>query len=182
MRLVDPHSGKVTGPFKPQDIVAKIDRKTYALLQVAPGTLEKGATSWTMDQLPVCKLISKREEYQKQREAKRKTASHAAPAAVKDMQLTWNVSGNDLAHKVSRARKDVARGHKVHAIVLSKKGTRRVYPGTPEDEQRIQLVESIMHDLCTSEEDPAVTIGRVTRGPEWKNQRSLCELHVEPVA
>ena len=187
VRLVDPNSGKVTGPFKPQDIVAKIDRKAFALVQVAPGAASAAnaktaqAASWTMDELPVCKLVSKRDEYHKQREAKKRAQSHAAPTTTKDLQLTWGVSGNDLAHKLSRARKDLARGHKVHAVILSKKGTRRVYPGTPEDAQRVELVRSIQDALCVAE-DNDTPVARVTQGPEWKNQRSLCELHVEPLA
>ena len=109
------------------------------------------------------------------------SSASAAPTTTKDMQLTWGVSGNDLAHKLSRARKDLARGHKVHAVILSKKGTRRVYPGTPEDAQRVELVRSIQAALCVAEGNDT-PVARVTQGPEWKNQRSLCELHVEPLA
>ena len=39
IQLVDPTSGQLHGPFKPQDILAKIDRKAYLLMQVTKGCL-----------------------------------------------------------------------------------------------------------------------------------------------
>lgn len=182
VRLVDPTSGKISGPFKPKEIVAKLDRREYSLVQVAPGTLAKGATSWTLDELPVCKLVSKREEYQKHRDAKRKATTTAAPTVTKDMQLSWNVSENDLSHKVSRARKELARGHKVHVVILSKKGTRRVFPGSPEDDARTALVQKIQDDLCAPEPDTANPIGRANKPPAWRNQRAFCDVFLDPIS
>ncbi|WFD44461.1 suppressor of hpr1 [Malassezia psittaci] len=132
--------------------------------------------------LGICKVISKREEYKKNRESKviQKAAKISHPV-TKDMQLTWNVGDHDKNHKVQRARKDILKGNHIKVVILSRKGTPRVYPGTKEFYERVSFVEHLIDDLCLDREQMG-TIATVTHGPDWKNQRSVCELQVAPVA
>ena len=52
---------------------------------------------WTVEQLPICRLVSKSEEYQKQRNAKKRPKS-----STKEMQFSWVVGEHDMMHKVSK--------------------------------------------------------------------------------
>jgi len=182
IRLVDPTTNQLAGPYKPADILSKIDRREYVLQQVAAGAANTDQGSWTLDQLPVCKLISKREEYQRQREGKRRAQANAdsKPAPPKDLQLTWSVSEHDLTHKLAKARKELERGHKVRVVVISKKGTRRALPGSDEEARRIDLIKQLEHELCKPAEGEKDT-ARVVRGPEWRNQMSMVEVYLEPL-
>jgi len=180
VRLVDPASGQLQGPFQPRDILAKIDRKAYALLQVTETPAEAHSRAeWHMDELPICRLISKRQAYQKERE-KKKAPPSAAPPKV--LQLSWNVTANDLTHKIARARKDLERGARLRTVIVSKKGTPRVLPGSQEDERRTALVDTLLRDLCAPHADSDVAIARVAQGPTWKNGRSLVEWTLEGVS
>lgn len=187
IQLVDPASGQLSGPYKPRDILSKIDRREYILLQVTKGELElstpkgkeqKGANEWSLRDLPICRLISKRQEYARQRE-KKKTTKSSQP---KVLQLTWNVTGNDLAHKIAKARGELERGQKLRAVILSKKGTRRALPGSEEDERRTRLVDKVIEELCAPLPDTDERIARVTHGPVWKNARTLVEIMLEGYA
>ncbi|SHO78563.1 Uncharacterized protein MSYG_2910 [Malassezia sympodialis ATCC 42132] len=180
VRLVDPASGQLQGPFQPSDILAKIDRKAYALLQVTEAPAEaRDRAEWHISELPICRLISKRQAYQKERE-KKKAPPRAAPPKV--LQLSWNVTENDLTHKVARARKDLERGARLRTVIVSKKGTPRVLPGSQEDERRIGLVDTLLRDLCAPHADSDADIARVVQGPTWKNGRSLVEWTLDAVA
>ena len=180
VRLVDPAIGQLNCPYTPRDIVAKIDRKEFYLLQVAAGApAAPQKTEWTLDELPICRLVSKREEYQKQRDAKKAKSTQGPP---KDVQLTWNVSSNDLAHKLSKARRELERGTKVRVLIVSKKGTRRVLPGSEEEERRTQLVHDLQEELCRAAEGTHTPMARLARPAEWRNQRTLVEMLIEPLA
>lgn len=178
VRLVDPQSGELQGPFRPADILGKIDRKEFLLLQVAEGALQRGSKEWALKDLPVCRLVSKREAYQREREKKKS----AAPTSTKGLQLSWNVSANDLAHKVERARRDLERGHRVNVNVVARKGTPRVLPGSEAADQRLQLIEQLQHDLCAPPKDQTKPIGSIASPPKWKNDRSVVEFTVHGLA
>lgn len=179
VRLVDPASGQLQGPFQPRDILSKIDRKAYALLQVTEAPAEaRGRAEWHLNELPICRLISKRQAYQKERE-KKKASPSAAPPKV--LQLSWNVTENDLTHKIARARKDLERGARLRTVIVSKKGTPRVLPGSQEDERRTELVETLLRDLCAPHADSDAALARVAQAPVWKNGRSLVEWTLEGV-
>ena len=130
-----------------------------------------------MNELPICRLVSKRESHKRERE-KKKTA---APSAPKMFQLTWNVTGNDLSHKVAKARRDLERGHVVRVVVVSKKGTARVIPGSLEEERRLAMVDQLQADLCAPSSEGGGNIARMRSEPLWKNRRVIAELTLDPI-
>lgn len=184
IQLVDPASGQLRGPFKPNDILSKIDRKEYVLVQVTEGAFAKGDSKanvkqeWSLHELPICRLLSKRLEYARQRD-KKKTPTQSQP---KVLQLSWSVTGNDLTHKIAKTRRDLERGHKVRVVILSKKGTRRALPGSQEDERRTDMVQQLLTDLCAPTPDSKQPIARVNSDPTWKNARSLVEFMLDGIS
>ena len=181
VRLVDPKSGALAGPFHTKTILSKLDRSKFFLQQVAPpqpsrATVEYDPTSSpgsapvdvaTLVQFPICKLIDKKEEFDKQRNLKRNksasassstsadgTASQPTPSGgggSKEVQLTWSVSPNDLGHKLSKAKKEMLRGARINVVVTTKSGGRKYIKGLDpkEDERREQLLNQIEAFLCS---------------------------------
>ncbi|KAI3482194.1 hypothetical protein L1887_55164 [Cichorium endivia] len=101
VRLVDPKSGSLAGPFHTRTILAKLDRTKFFLQQVAPPQPDRATIQYNpqaagavdvsaLVQFPICKLIDKKDEFDKQRAIKRRTSSSAAAAGnvSKEVQLT----------------------------------------------------------------------------------------------
>ena len=172
IQLVDPTSGQLHGPFKPQDILAKIDRKAYLLMQVTKGAMDDPTPKkkeWSLRDLPICRLINKRVEYERQREKKKKPTSTQSKALT----LSWNVSDHDLSHKLSKARRELERGHQVRVEISAKSGTPRALPGSQEADDRLQLVEHILSQLTQASPTSEATLARITSPPSWNRSRTL---------
>lgn len=171
IQLVDPTSGQLHGPFKPQDILAKIDRKAYLLMQVTKGAMDDPTQKkeWSLRDLPICRLINKRVEYERQREKKKKPTSTQSKALT----LSWNVSDHDLSHKLSKARRELERGHQVRVEISAKSGTPRALPGSQEADDRLQLVEHILSQLTQASPTSEATLARITSPPSWNRSRTL---------
>ena len=171
VRLVDPVTGQLNGPFSPADILAKVNQREYVLVQVTSGDLgtEK---EWTVEQLPICRLVSKHEEYQKLRNAKKRPKT-----STKEMQFSWVVGEHDMMHKVTKVHQELERGHKVHVSIVGKRGYRRARPGTTEYSRRTEVFDRIINETCSRD---GRVVGIVHNPPKWHFQRSQVEYVVEP--
>lgn len=176
VRLVDPKTGALAGPFNTKQILSKLDRSKFWIQQVAPpqplrATFEYDPSSppssvdvSALVQFPICKLIDKKEEFDKQRALKRKSSpsSSASPSAgtssasgtSKEVQLTWSVSSNDLAHKLSKAKKEMIKGARINLVVTTKAGGKKYIKGLnpKEDQRREELLQEIETFLCSPEQ------------------------------
>lgn len=186
VRLVDPKSGALAGPFNTKQILSKLDRSKFWIQQVAPPQPSRATIEYdpsapagsvhvsVLVQFPICKLIEKKQEFDKVRAAKRKSSSSsgskdkaaggfgevrvgggAALTAVgtsKEVQLTWSVSPNDLAHKLSKAKKDMLKGARINIVVTTKSGGKKYIKGLnpKEDEKREELLRQIESFLCSA--------------------------------
>ncbi|WFD00039.1 suppressor of hpr1 [Malassezia yamatoensis] len=187
VHIVDPVTNKLHGPYVVKDILHKLRHSDFSLIQVRPGEPQEeldpilGSLSSDPGRLGICKVISKREEYKKNRESKViQKATKISHPVTKDLQLTWSVSDHDKKHKVDRAIKDLLKGNRIKIVILSKKGTPRVYPGTKGFYERLDFVHQLINELCYNKEQ-FETIASVTHGPDWKNHRSVCEVQIAPV-
>ncbi|KAL7751531.1 hypothetical protein RI367_002994 [Sorochytrium milnesiophthora] len=107
-----------------RDVLARLDRRNYDLLQVAtrPYTADPGAPAATASpplSLPVCKAVSRKLRYEK---AKAKKPEKSAHVVDKEVQIGVSASSHDLAVKVKRVYQFLASGHRVR-IVLEHKGS-----------------------------------------------------------
>ena len=131
LHLVDPTTNELykdpltNAPRPPRtryDVLRSIDRTTHRLVQVQ-------AASTELDNLPVCKIVSKKAAYQnterRKREAKEKKRAQAASSSLKTLELNWAIDGNDLRHRLERVAGFLAEGRKVEVILAAKKKGRK---------------------------------------------------------
>ncbi|SPO29380.1 uncharacterized protein UTRI_04891_B [Ustilago trichophora] len=195
VRLVDPKSGALAGPFHTKTILTKLDRSKFFLQQVAPPQPSRATVSYDPDfppsnvdvsalvQFPICKLIDKKEEFDKARNAKRKSSSESSTTASapsgaagsKEVQLTWSVSPNDLSHKLSKARKEMIKGARINVIVTTKSGGRKYIKGfnAKEDARREELLVEIERFLCSAGD--TATTAQETREGEAEKEAAVKE-------
>jgi translation initiation factor IF-3 len=81
---------------------------------------------------PVVKIRDKGEQYHKLKEWKKKQKTTAASNVQKEIQMTWGVESGDLAHKLSKARKELEKGNRVELVFAPKANQRFPSPALVE--------------------------------------------------
>ncbi|KAL1747792.1 hypothetical protein HDZ31DRAFT_31137 [Schizophyllum fasciatum] len=117
-------------------LLTSIDRKDYFVELV----------TYSRDTGALVKVINKRERAQQVREQKQRARASKKPAP-KEMQLTWATDGHDLAHKLSKARKDLTRGARVDIGFAQKSGQKELTER--EKQQKLQGVVDSLQDVAT---------------------------------
>lgn len=119
--------GRLNEPEPLRPLLASFDPKEWRLvcLEKVPDDPED-QRRW----IPVCKMINRKEEYDKERakKAERKTVTKktADPLNVKTLELNWAIDvNNDLNHRLNKVKEFLAEGRRVE-IVLAKKKRGRV--------------------------------------------------------
>ncbi|KAH7136433.1 hypothetical protein EDB81DRAFT_79380 [Dactylonectria macrodidyma] len=78
-------------------------------------------------QYAVCKIVNKKEEYERQREAReRRRVSKATETKSKELELNWAIGDHDLATKMRQMSNFLGKGMRVEVILGKKKGSRPV--------------------------------------------------------
>ncbi|KPM40766.1 hypothetical protein AK830_g5770 [Neonectria ditissima] len=78
-------------------------------------------------QYAVCKVVNKKEEYERQREAKeRRRLSKATEAKSKELELNWAIGDHDLQTKMRQLSTFLSKGMRVEVILGKKKNSRKV--------------------------------------------------------
>lgn len=107
--------GALDPPTRLRDALASIDRPDNFLQQVSPGA--PGVP-------PVCKVISRREQYQAER-ARAKEAQARKRAEPKQLEINWTIDPHDLGHRLKQMKTFLAKGRRVDIALFRKKGKRR---------------------------------------------------------
>lgn len=76
-------------------------------------------------ELALCKIVNKRDEYARQKEVRDKKKAEAKPK-LKVVELSWAIGPHDLETKMRRLADFMAKGHKVELAFGKKKGGKRV--------------------------------------------------------
>ncbi|KAL8652134.1 MAG: hypothetical protein Q9210_002863 [Variospora velana] len=127
VQIVDPNGG---GPLQPlrslRDALASIDRSLYFLVQVGekihpryadlPGPQDGERDS--RPRIPVCKIVSKASFRKAEAEKSRPRKDPAA--AVKEVEINWSISQNDLNHRLKRLKEFLEQGRRVE-VALGKR-------------------------------------------------------------
>ncbi|RKP22831.1 hypothetical protein SYNPS1DRAFT_31512 [Syncephalis pseudoplumigaleata] len=100
------------GPWRPRDILRSLDRREYFLSEVQPEA-----------NVPVCRVYSKREQYEKQRQLKERKRSLAATRVSKQLIVSDNVQPHDMQHKLKKARQMLVKGYRVILSVETRPGS-----------------------------------------------------------
>jgi len=118
LQLVNPETNQLDEPVTRYDVLNSLDQKTHRLVQL---TDDKP--------YPVCKIISKKEEYaaEKRRKEQQKEIKQAAAKerSVKTLELNWAIDGNDLSHRLEKVRGFLEEGRKVEIVLAAKKRGRK---------------------------------------------------------
>lgn len=118
IQLVNPETNTLDEPVTRYDVLNSLDLKTHRLVQLTEGK-----------PYPVCKIVSKKEEYaaEKRRKEQQKEIKQAAAKerSVKTLELNWAIDGNDLAHRLEKVRTFLEEGRRVEIVLAAKKRGRK---------------------------------------------------------
>ncbi|SJX64312.1 uncharacterized protein SRS1_14960 [Sporisorium reilianum f. sp. reilianum] len=197
VRLVDPKTGSLAGPFNTRQILAKLDRTKFYLQQAVPAQPSRATVAYdpasppasvdpaVLVQFAICRLVDKKEEFDRARNLKRKPDSApAASSSSKEVQLTWSVTPNDLAHKLGKAKKEMLRGARINVVVTTKPGGRKYVKGlnAKEDEKREQMLLQIERLLCVEKTEGAEekeVVARRLQDIDWQRGGSAAVMSFE---
>lgn len=118
--LIDPSTNKILpAPRTRYDILRRLNRTTHRLIQF----------SQELDGIPVCKIVNKKEVYQREQkqkqEAKEKKKLESASKSLKTLELNWAMDHNDLGHRLDKVTEFLSEGRRVEVILASKKRGRK---------------------------------------------------------
>ena len=107
------------------------------------------------EQIPVCKIVSKKEAHQQQErrknEAKEKRKASAVTSSVKTLELNWAIDPNDLAHRLDRIQEFLSEGRKVEIILAAKKKGRKA--NAEECEGVLQKIRTVVKGIDGAKEE-----------------------------
>ncbi|KAK4546365.1 hypothetical protein LTR36_002042 [Oleoguttula mirabilis] len=122
--FVDPETGKrEEEPRTRYDVLNTLNRQTHRLVQLSPD--QPG----NRDFIPVCKVVSKKEQYETEQRAKKAVKEKKAESnkvnSVKTLELNWAIDGNDLGHRLERVAGFLGEGRRVEIVLAAKKQGRK---------------------------------------------------------
>ncbi|KAI5289833.1 hypothetical protein KEM54_003106, partial [Ascosphaera aggregata] len=120
--------GKLSPPTSLQEALNQVDRRTHHLIQMSAETEEQPA---------VCKVISKKDLYRREKERK-KQKSRAKMNQWKQLEINWGTSKNDLKQKYAKVKEIFDKGKGVEIVLLPKKRTQQAT-----QEQAVNLLRAV---------------------------------------
>jgi translation initiation factor IF-3 len=133
--LVDETTGKLSEqPVTRYDIMRRMDSTTHRLEQLTPDP--NPASPNYQEQLrnfiPVCRIVSKKALYAKEKELKKKKAEEkklvGKANTQKTLELNWGIDPNDLSYRLNKMEKFLEEGRKVEIVLAAKKRGKKATP------------------------------------------------------
>ncbi|KAH8599818.1 hypothetical protein B0O99DRAFT_480932, partial [Bisporella sp. PMI_857] len=119
--------GKLSNVLNTRRVLSDIDLKTHMLVIVQPGE--------DLRDPPICKILDKKEMYQREKAKKKSSKFNSNPAATKKtIELNWALEKNDLNHRILRMKEFLAKGYKLEVGLAPK---RRGKQATVEEAQEL---------------------------------------------
>jgi translation initiation factor IF-3 len=117
-RIMVLEHGTTEGPLQTRYVLSKLE-PDESLRMIQP-YIPAGENR--PPQYALCKIVNKREEYERQRQVKeRKRADKANKAKLKEVEITWTIGENDLATKIRQMGAFLDKGYKVELAIGKKK-------------------------------------------------------------
>ncbi|KAI5461728.1 hypothetical protein BGZ63DRAFT_342839, partial [Mariannaea sp. PMI_226] len=130
-------NGNVDGPLLTRHVLSRLD-SSESLRMVNP-YIPARPKDGRMAEYALCKIVNKKDEYLRQREAKeRRRVAKATSAKVKELELNWAIGENDLQTKMRQLSGFLEKGWRVEIILGKKKGGRKV-----EDAEAAQVLSKV---------------------------------------
>jgi len=146
-----------------------------------------------LEDLPLVKLVSKKESYDKAKASKlskstSSTSTNSKASTSKQIQLTWSVSPNDLSHKLKPHRKDLFKGSRIRVDIITRKGGGVSVAGGEMQRKKESFLEEVERILCEEMEvkDENGEVKEVLRGRRsgevaWRDNASVAKCVFEVV-
>jgi translation initiation factor IF-3 len=133
VQLVDGETGKLLPLTSLQELLRGINRTTHfvELVSETPS--------------PIVKIISKKELFDRARQAKLAAKAKGKAPEHKELQMTWGVASADLGHKLKKARQEIEKGNRVDIIYAPKKG--QPVPAPAAREARVEETVELLKDV-----------------------------------
>lgn len=177
VRLVDPATKGLAGPFNRRHLLNKLDLDNFYLQQVTAASTSDDVVEWDEDdppkdgfdvvqlkQFPICKIINKKEELQRQvaRRAAKK-AQKAEEAALgaenphtslkgtsKEVHISWTTTPHDLTHKLASMKTQLLKGSRINVLIAHKGRPRPYKPGKDpkRDHEHHRLIAQVDEFMC----------------------------------
>ncbi|KAK6401619.1 hypothetical protein LTR81_023260 [Elasticomyces elasticus] len=152
IQLVDPDTNLLLddGATRTKyDVLNSIDRKTHRLVQHSPPLSENASCEERMNWIPVCRVVSKKEQYEvekrKKVQSKERMKENLKSQSVKTFELNWAIDANDLQHRLDRIADFLGEGRRVEIVLAAKKRGRKA---TPEECQGVvKKIEGVVLDV-----------------------------------
>ncbi|KAG8409399.1 hypothetical protein J3459_017575 [Metarhizium acridum] len=118
-------NGATEGPLATSFVLTRLEpheslRMVQPYVPADPKNGRRGA------QLAVCKIVNKRDEYERQKQLKEKKKAAVGKPKTKELELTWAIGEHDLATKMRQMGQFLGKGMKVEVLVAKKKGGKQV--------------------------------------------------------
>ncbi|EKJ72704.1 hypothetical protein FPSE_07104 [Fusarium pseudograminearum CS3096] len=157
-------NGVLDGPLVTRNVMSRIDTSTDSLRMATPYIPADPKNNKPV-QYALCKIVNKREEYERQRELQqRRRVSKQTSSKFKEIEMSWAIDENDLKIKTKQLIGFLSKGWKVEVIMgFKKKGQKK---RTSEDtaEEAYVKVQNLVKELGTKEYKPREgEVGRTMR-------------------
>lgn len=117
--------GNISGPLLTRNVLARLD-ESESLRMVktwVPPDRKEGVPA----QYAMCKIVNKKEEYLREREAEERTRlAKEASKKTKVIVVSWGIGDNDLEFKMRMLGEFVAKGYRVEVRLSKKKRANRI--------------------------------------------------------
>lgn len=124
-KIIVVDNGVSEGPLQTRFVLSKL-RPEESLRMVRPYT---PASKGEPESFAVCHIVDKKEAYEREKEQKKKSAAKAGGVVkVKEMELTWSISGGDIETKMRQILGFLEKGMKVNIAFGKKRRGKEVSP------------------------------------------------------
>lgn len=151
-RIMVLDNGNFDGPLTTRYVLARLgeDQSLRMVQPYIPARPKDNVPA----QFAICKIVNKKDEYERQRELKeRRRVSRATAAKTKELELNWAISDNDLNTKLRQLSGFLGKGMKVEVIFGKKKRGKQVDEATANE--LVGKVKKGAEELSAREHKPA---------------------------
>lgn len=145
-------NGKFDGPLLSRNVMTRLS-DTESLRMITPYIPARPKDN-VPAQYAVCKIVNKREEFERQREVRerRRVAKLTSPK-TKELEIGWGISDHDLQTKMKQLEGFLSKGMKVEVVLgQKKKGAKKADNDTAKE--TLDKVRKWIEDTGTKEYKP----------------------------
>ncbi|KAF4451466.1 translation initiation factor if-3 [Fusarium austroafricanum] len=156
-------NGVFDGPFVTRNVLSRLP-DTESLRMITPYIIGDPKAN-KPNQYAICKIVNKRDEYERQRELKqRQRLSKMATPKQKEIEMSWAISDNDFQMKTNQLIDFLSKGDKVEIVLGFKKKGQKKRTSEETAEEVWAKVRKLVEDLGSREYKPSEgEVGRTMR-------------------